>query len=383
MASTQISDLREEKKSAILRLFLGGITLTRKDLEVRTGISYGTISIILRQLVGAGILRTTGKQHSQGGRRADTYQLEPEAAFFGQISVSSSSMLWCVRDTHGTVRGGGSVDDYGSQDINDVLAQAARQVLVAARTVGSQTLASIGVTIPGHYRSDSDQIVKASRTRVAKLRIRKVIDALFDGPVLIESDVNAAAYVVRDTEDAPEDSGGTTVFVTVTADGVGATILLGNEIHYGAAGHAGEVHMLPVIVDGETMTFGDVVDIDAVARRIAVRQGLAEQPDIRAIRSLILDGSELIGPDYPRIVDAFAQALFLLDSILDPDTIFLAGPYVGFGTRFLQDVRSRIVDQAEPHLMDDLVLVLAPNSDDLEQQGMWRMQAAAWFGELD
>jgi hypothetical protein len=29
------------------------------------------------------------------------------------------------------------------------------------------------------------------------------------------------------------------------------------------------------------------------------------------------------------------------------------------------------------------VLVLAPNSDDLEQQGMWRMQAAAWFGELD
>lgn len=383
MASTQISDLREEKKSLILRLFLGGGERTRRDIENVTGISYGTISIILRQLVAAGILRTVGKQSSQGGRRADTYQLEPQAAIFGQVSVTAAYMRWCIRDTHGDTLEAGAVPDDNARDANETLQRTVSMMLSAATTLGPGFLASIGVTVPGHYRGNQDRIVTAARERISELKIREIAHRTFDGPVHVESDVNAAAlFEVGSLESEPPETE-TTIYLTVTADGVGATLLIDRSIHYGAAGHAGEVHMLPIQLGNATSRFGGLVDVEAVAKRIQEREGQDSPPDIHTLREMIMNSSSPTEEEYPVIVEAYAQALYLLDCVIDPHVVILAGPYVGFGRRFCEDIRTRIASFAESDLLENLTIRLAPNAEDLDQQGMWRMQATEWFTSLD
>ena len=76
---------------------------------------------------------------------------------------------------------------------------------------------------------------------------------------------NAAAFVEIAEERKSGENDGTTLYIVVTADGVGASIIVDGAIHYGATGHTGEIHMIPVTVEGVTRTLGEVVDSAAVA----------------------------------------------------------------------------------------------------------------------
>ncbi len=384
MQPTRISDLRVEKTSTILRLFLGGGVLTRKEIESRTGISYGTISIILRRMLSMGVLERPGKVSSNGGRRADAYRIVADRAVFAQVSVTSYGFIWSVRDLHGTVRAHGSLPDDQDRPIDEIFLDTVAGVMECGADLDARCDGiSLGVIVPGHYRESSDTIVKPSRPRVAELHIRESLRGRFEGEVLVESDVNAAAFVGISTDGDTATKRETTLFIVVTADGIGASIILDGSIYYGAAGHAGEIHMVPVNVDGNTILLGDVVDSAAVAARLADVEGMTSPPDFLSLRSLINDADERVERIYPLIVDAFAQALYILDSILDPDRIVLAGPYCGFGPRWSRDVGSRLREISEPHLMDEVIIDQAPNSLDLDLVGMWRQQAFRWLSTLE
>lgn len=244
-------------------------------------------------------------------------------------------------------------------------------------------LVSIGVSVPGHYRVSTDTIVQPSRERVADLRLQGVIGERYDGEVVIESDVNAAAFVEITAEDGLTFRDGTNLFVAVTADGVGASIILNGAVHYGATGHAGEIHMIPVTVDGTTLSFGDVVDTSAIASYLAGIGAVDAPPDYPTLRALIADGDQRTEAAYPRLVEAFSQAIFLLDSMLDPDRIVLAGPYTGFGGRWSRDIAARVREISESNMMDEVVLSQTENVQDLDLRGLWRIQTERWCESVD
>ncbi|GEM_PF-3571510 len=385
MQPTQISDLRVEKTGLILSLFVGGNELTRREVGSRTGISYGTISIILRQLLTLGIIERTGKESSNGGRRADTYRLIGNRFFFAQISVTSYGFLWTIRDLFGDVQAEGTETDNPDTSINELFSDVVAVVLKKASTFAPhhERLVSIGVSVPGHYKEATDTIVKPSRDRIADLNIRRAVAKHFDGTVIVESDVNAAAIVDLQSRDSAPSRSGTTLYVGVTADGIGSTIVIDGTIHYGATGHAGEIHMIPVR-DGESCsTFGEVVDPWAVSDFLLRSGAFGNAPDFHSLRTLIRANDSRLSGAYGRIVDAFSQALYILDSVFDPDRIVLVGLYCGFGTGFAADVSSRLIECAEPHLMDDVVIEQAPTDQLRDQPGLWLLQAARWTASVE
>ena len=79
---------------------------------------------------------------------------------------------------------------------------------------------------------------------------------------------------------------------------------------------------------------------------------------------------------YPDIVEAFTQAVFLLDNVLDPDCIVIAGVYCRYGPRLARDVARGLAGTAVA--MEKVPVLQSDGSDGLVRAGLWRLQARDW-----
>ena len=381
MNPTKTQDLRVEKTIQVLNRFLDGSEWSRRELQQECGISYGTISILLNSLERAEVITLDRLDVSQGGRRAGRYRIVPTFRLFAQIEIRSYEFNWSIRDMTGRELAGGTIPDDVSRTMNENFSDVVSKVSAESACDGSppERLYSIAVALPGHYRQEDDVVVKPSSSRVGDLKIAKVVRNHFAGVMLVESDVNASAFfdlerVLGTTRLMGTE--GTILYLIATADGVGASLIINGRIHYGATGHAGEVHMFPVSTAHGWQTVGDCLDPAVLAKRLGIEG--AERSQFEQLRTMIRAGRAATERQYPHIVDAFAQAIYLLDSVLDPDAIVIAGLYCGFGPRLSWDVSKRLVEIAEPNLMNEVEILQSDGSEGLPISGLFRMQTRQW-----
>lgn len=381
MNPTKTQDLRVEKTIQVLNRFLDGSDWSRRELQEESGISYGTISILLNSLERAGVITLERLEASQGGRRAGRYCIVPTFRVFAQIEIRSYGFNWAIRDMTGREIAGGIIPDDTTRTINENLADAVSLVIGAPEREGipPDRLHSIGLALPGHYRQSDDVVVKPSTPRIGELAIESVVRRRFNGELLVESDVNAAAiFDLERVLGAARSRGseGTILYLITTADGIGASLLIDGRIHYGATGHAGEVHMFPVSTGAGWQTLGDCLDPAVIASRLGIEG--EDRPRFDQLRTMIWTGRAATERQYPHVVDAFAQAIYLLDSVLDPDAIVIAGLYCGFGPRLSKDVTRRLMEIAEPDLMSEVEILQSDGSEGLAMSGLFRMQTRRW-----
>lgn len=381
MNPTKTQDLRVEKTIQVLNRFLDGTGWSRRELQQECGISYGTISILLNSIERAGVITLDRLDASQGGRRAGRYRIVPEYQVFAQIEIRSYGFNWAIRDMTGREIAGGIIPDDASRPMNDIFSDVVSLVVAAPAREGVPTerLHSIAVALPGHYRHADDVVVKPSSPRVGELTVAAVVRKHFDGELLVESDVNAAAFFdLERVLGAARSRGteGTILYLITTADGIGASLLINGRIHYGATGHAGEVHMFPIATAEGWQTLGDCLDPAVIATRLGIEG--EERPRFDQLRTMIWTGRAATERQYPHVVDAFAQAIYLLDSVLDPDAIVIAGLYCGYGPRLSGDVSQRLLEIAEPDLMNEVEILQSDGSEGLPMSGLFRMQTRQW-----
>ncbi len=382
MNPTRTQDLRAEKTTQVLNRFLDGSGWSRKELQEENGISYGTISILLNNLERAGVIALDRLDESQGGRRAGRYRIVPTFRVFAQVEIRSYGFNWSVRDMTGQEIAGGIIVDDHSRDINSNLADVLATVVAAlpAAEIPGERLHSVGIALPGHYRREDDAVIKPSTPRIGELTICSVVRKYFGGKLLVESDVNAAAFFdlerVLGTGRTAGASRGTVLYLITTADGIGASLFINGAIHYGATGHAGEIHMYPVSTDDGWKTLGDCLDPTVMAARVGIAG--QDQPRFDQLRTMIWTGRAATERQYPHVVDAFAQAIYLLDSVLDPDSIVIAGLYCGYGPRLSRDVSRRLLEVSEPELMNNVEIHQSDGSEGLAMSGLFRMQTQHW-----
>lgn len=378
MNPTRTQDLRIEKTRQILHRFLEGADWSRRELQDQIHISYGTISIVLNSLERLGIIELDRMEKSNGGRRAGRYRIVPAYRVFAQIEIRTYGFNWTLRDLTGRELAGGILPDDPSVLINDTLGHVIETVLqeLKAIHIPQDRLHGIGVALPGHYREGQDVVVKPSTPRIGELKIAATVRERFGGELLVESDVNAAALFDIERVLGPNSVSGTLLYLATTAEGIGASVILNGHVHYGATGHAGEVHMLPISTGDGWMPLGDCLDPPIMANRVGIAEDLALRYD--QLRTMIWTSRPATERQYPHVVDAFAQAIYLLDSVLDPDAIVIAGLYCGYGPRLARDVGRRLVEIAEPDMMDDVAVYQSDGSDGPAMSGLFRMQTTDW-----
>ena len=332
--------LKDLNERTVLEAIRTGAPISRAEISRRAGISKPTVSLALRSLVEAGLVREA--RHDPDGPSYGAVFFEPiaEAALVLGLDVGARFLRGALCDLHGTVRARQDVELTGA-DARTALAAIGRlqRALVAAAGLDAATIDGAVVGVPGVVDPGDRRLRLAENVPgLEGMAFGDDLVELLGLPVAVENDINLAALgerwrgVARGVEDFAFLSIGT---------GLGAGVVLRGELHRGRHGAAGEV---------DFVSAGLARDIDPCAAALSsLAAELASAPGADTALAAPYDAREVFAA--ARAGDAVARdavaeearriALHIvpLAAVTDVELVVLGGGVGANGDLLLEPVR--------------------------------------------
>lgn len=326
--------LRALNERTVLEAIRAESPISRAEISRRSGISKPTVSLALRSLLEAGLVRAAERGPDGPGYGAVYFEPIAEAAVVLGLDLGARFVRGAVCDLGGAIR--------ARQDVELAVADAAdaieaigrlRDSLLGTAALDPTLVDSVIVGVPGVVAEDGTlQLVE----NVAGLEGRRFADELQAAlglPVELENDINLAALgeqwqgIARGVSDF--------VFLSV-GTGLGAGLVLGGELHRGRNGAAGEL-------DFALGDFAESVDPAApqVAELARERTGLADPP---ALFAAARTGDRVARAVVAEVARRIALHLAPVAAVADVELVVLGGGIGANGDLLLEPVAGLLAE---------------------------------------
>ncbi|MEU8174266.1 ROK family protein [Microbispora hainanensis] len=322
--------LRQINDRAALELLISRGPLTRAELGELTGLSKVTSGQLLARLETRGLVTAAGERPGGRGPNAALYGVNPSSAYVAGLEVLPDSVTAAVADITGTVVAQVSVDPSEARDpvglVHEAVQRACGTAGIELSRLRCFVIGTRGVVDP--LTGDLRYSVDLPTWHVG---ILAGLRTLLGECVIIENDVNLAALA----EQAYGAAQGADDFVILwTGVGQGLGVMLGNRLHRGITGGAGEIGWLPVpgeplpsaVTAPQTGSFQRLVGGEALWN-LARAHGLPV-PDARdaevadLVRTAIDAGNDDFVED---LAGRLAVGVAAVSVVLDPGLVVLGG----------------------------------------------------------
>jgi predicted NBD/HSP70 family sugar kinase len=309
--------VRRHNLALVLKEVAGAEPLSRAGVAARTGLTRGTVSSLVEELIAAGLVTELAAARGGTGRPASPLRLDPRGPAGLGLEVGVDAVGACVVDLTGAVRVQRTVASDHRDDVPD--AGLTRLAALAADVVAEAGLPIAGATValPGVVGPDGVLERAPNLPRWVDVAVGAALGTRLHGlPVRAGNEADLAALAERW-------AGGPTDAVVVSGGiGVGAGILLDGALFSGASGRAGEIGHVVVEPDGQACHCGGRGCLETVAGLEALT---AARPDaVRAAGRAL--GIALTGAVH----------------LLDVPAVVLGGSYPRCGPPLLDAVRAEL-----------------------------------------
>ena len=174
-----------------------------------------------------------------------------------------------------------SIPTGRERDVTDIIKDMANLALKITNDAGltPADIKSVGIGCPGTVDSEKGVVVYANNLKMDKTPVSAEFKKIFDVPVYLENDANAAAY---GEYVASGEKVGCYVFMTL-GTGVGGGIILDGKIYRGFNCAGGEIGHTSIVMDGKPCTCGRRGCFEAYASVTALieqtKEKMAQCPD--------------------------------------------------------------------------------------------------------
>lgn len=332
---------------------------SRTHLAKVTGIPPSSITRLVKALEKAKLIQEVGKEKSTGGREPKLLGLNPDAGQVISIDLSGTKIQGGIVDAAGNLltkvrepfRGNGT--DIIETQMTEIISN-----LINSPVAGQRPTLGIGVSIPGTINKGFDTIRESTFLRIKNYPIGKILSERFNLPVYVEHDTSAAALAEKYFGSGNRQS--ELVYITVS-NGIGAGIIISDQIYRGTNEEAGELGHITVERDGLFCPCGKRGCLETVASRPAIISGakrMLDQGSQTILRQYLQESGgditlEMLGKaadENDRIsketlrnaADYLAMAIGSMTSILDIYLIIIGGEVAQLGDAFLVPLRESI-----------------------------------------
>jgi predicted NBD/HSP70 family sugar kinase len=334
--------LRQLNARTVLEMIRDQGPVSRAEIARTAGISKPTVSLALRALLEAGLVREAPAPSTEGPTYgAIFFETDPEAAAVLGIDIGGRYLRIALADVTGVIRAREDVKaPYGAGDsVFGVVAGAAERLIETAG-VSAERVACATVGVPGVVEPGSGIVTLAENVPgLDGQPVSERLGAELGVPVHVANDVNLAAIGERD-----QGAGrGVESFVFVSVGtGLGAGIVLGGELVSGSHGAAGELDLLRPVASGSDPS---APAIRAYAAELRAEREVSDPP---------LDTVEIF--DRARAGDAWALGIATevarricahivpIAAIIDPELIVLGGGIGSNGDLLLARLREMLAE---------------------------------------
>lgn len=239
--------VRGVNRAVVLELLRRNERLSRVEIARRSGLSEGTVSRIIAELLGRHLVAEDGPEVSTGGRPATRLQLEQS-----RVSVGVDIQPWEMRFAVGTMKGqiretGRCRTPPSPEQAMEVIAE---QFTLYRKRFGKDSVEGLGISTRGFVNSDTGVVELGNNPEWVRVPMKKRLQSMLDAPVFVEHNVRAAALAEYSYGDPEIHRRHCLLFVAVD-DGAGIGIVLDGRVYHGPRMAAGEFgQMVIAATDG-------------------------------------------------------------------------------------------------------------------------------------
>jgi len=233
--------MRAQHSRLLLNLLWREREISRADLARRSGLSRSTVSAIVNDLLGTGLVEETGAGISSGGRRPIMLEFQDQSSFIVGIELGATHVSCVLTDLHCKVRASWSAPAPVRNEPEAALEKmmlGVRSVL-EADGVGLSRVLGIGVAVPSPVDNEHPgELLPLVAPKWKGYNIATLLKESFGRPVFIDNDANLGA--LAELWWGAGCSAGDLAFIKV-ATGIGAGLTINARIFRGTSGIAGEI----------------------------------------------------------------------------------------------------------------------------------------------
>lgn len=347
------SSLRTANQQRVLDVLRGGpapassddSAFTQAELARATGLARATVSNIVRKLTTSGLVET-----EQGsGRRGSSVRLARAAGLVGGVDFGHSHVAVAVGDLTGRLLAEERRRFATGHSHTEALALAG--TMLAEMSTPHGTVRHIGLGLPAPVTND---VVRSSAIFPGwdGVDTRAAAEKQFGTAVHVENDANLGALAEHRRGVARgHDS---SVFVKISS-GVGAGIIINNQLFHGAGGTAGEIGHLTLDEQGPLCRCGSRGCLEAYTSTETVLSMMAGQLPEAALDDIVAAAQDGNVSAQRALEDAglhLGWGLASIVNLLNPSIVVVGGDMARAGDLLLDSARIGL----RRHALDSVAL---------------------------
>ena len=350
-------DMRKKNRCTVLEILLRTEKISRADLVRLTGLNKATITNIINDFSGIGIIKNIGSVVASNGRRTAGISLDMHNVVTLVIRINRYEISFAFCNVHGEVTGLRKANFANDDDIDTILEilRSNTQYLLDNRK--EKKVMGISMAILGWLFSyDGHMIAKTDGfPELSKVDFREEMERMFPGyEVMLDHDANLSALAEWREYTRNAGTAGGTMLSIIGGIGFGAGIIIDGRLFHGSNGVAGEVGHMGINFNAMNYspnsysqyrgTFEEYASPRALQNNILDRlmdfpgSSLNEGSTLEDIYDAYERGDELATWAMNRTARLLAYGLTGLIFILNPDVIVL-GDKIIHSERFLSKLK--------------------------------------------
>ncbi|MBN2048282.1 MAG: ROK family transcriptional regulator [Anaerolineaceae bacterium] len=379
--------LRKVNLTAVLNRLRQQAPISRADLADETGLNKATITRLIADLIEHGFVRETGTRSSSTGRPSILLELDPDAGYIIGVRLDidystviltnfAAEVIWRYEEPHST--------KDGQEKIQQNLLNLIKMAEDHAPKTGRPIL-GLGLSLPGLVDVDSGALLFAPNLGWRNVPMREWLQQYFDCPIYVDNEANLAALgesyfgAARDCDYV--------LHVNITS-GVGAGIVVHQQIFPGTSGLAGEVGHMTIDPHGPRCNCGNIgcwetfVSGPAIFRQMRdlILDGQSSILDIEMLDNfnrlsvpLVVEAAENGDPVAEAILNSTSDYIGLglanLINLLNPQRVVLGGYLCPAYPRMLKTISDVVQNRALRWTRDASEIVIAQYGSDASLMG--------------
>jgi glucokinase-like ROK family protein len=347
-------------KYNVIRCLMREGPINRAAIAKRMDLSIPTVMFITEGLLRNNFIRSIGKGSSSGGKPPEMLEIVPERFFYigldiGRTAIravavnAASRQVACLQEP--------TDNPVPERQFVDRLGRIILKIIGQLKTKKDRIL-GVGIAMPGLIEKESGVVLFSPDFGWNNVPLQEWLKTRIPLPVMVENSNRALALneVFLLGGEASH-----TTFAVNLGYGIGAALVIGEELYTGASGTSGEIGHITVAPGGPVCHCGNKGCLEAVASGAAIAsQGkqilktrnsskireLAGSDPEKINAELVFRASEQGDKDAAAIVDNAAEyigiGLSMAINVLDPDQLVLCGGLMRNGPIFFEKIKTSI-----------------------------------------
>jgi N-acetylglucosamine repressor len=310
---------KEHNRNLVLKTIFNCDSISRAEIARITSLTRTTVSDIVADLIDESLVTEVGVGSSLGGKLPILLSLAEDSRFLIGLDLAYNQFYGAVINLRGQIKKIVNLP-VNSRDGEKTLAQVYEIVDQLMKEDQYQPLVGIGIGTPGLVNSKAGVVVNAVNLDWKDLPLASLLQTRYQLPVYVLNDSQAAAmgeYTYGEGCSAVNN-----LVVINVRHGIGAGIVINNQLFQGDGGWAGEIgHVVVVPEGGRVCRCGNMGCLETVASAQAI---------VRRAQELARQSNNTVLADDPDgITFTTLEQAFVANDRLARQVVLEAGYYMG------------------------------------------------------